>query len=104
MGTVMDEKHTRFEPKSLADVSQAPGQTAVTPVKFTLHPPARKEENVIYVGTPHGKAELAYLYFYFYFLLVLNLIYFAAEYVELYTSMYSGFFVTALQMCGATDG
>ena len=58
-------------------------------------------KNVIYEGTPHGKAELAY--FYFYFLLVLNLIYFAAEYVELYTSMYSGFFVTALQMCGATD-
>lgn len=47
MGTVMDEKHTRFEPKSLADVSQAPGQTAVTPVKFTLHPPARKEDEGI---------------------------------------------------------
>ena len=39
-------------------------------------------KNVIYEGTPHGKAELAY--FYFHFLLVLNLIYFAAEYVELY--------------------
>ena len=39
-------------------------------------------KNVIYEGTPHGKAELAY--FYFYFLLVLNLIYLAVEYVELY--------------------
>ena len=40
-------------------------------------------KNVIYEGTPHGKAELAY--FYFHFLLVLNLIYFVVEYVELYT-------------------
>ena len=39
-------------------------------------------QNVIYEGTPHGKAELAY--FYFHFLLVLNLIYFVVEYVELY--------------------
>ena len=46
-------------------------------------PCSRRRENIIYEGTPHGKAKLAFFFFFLNFLLVLNLIYFAVEYVEL---------------------
>ena len=66
-------------------IFRCPDRAAISP----------EHKNVIYEGTPHGKAELAF----FFFLLVLNLIYLAVDYVELYKLEFC--VVTALQMCGA---